>query len=488
MSRVLTKLQDIARSAKHSNPAINPPHIGGTPWLSSTQYPLPGAHPSMTVGNGGNAYALVQPGTSASSGGPTGTSPGLITDGTCKWAYAGPVQAPSISSSNTLPTFTGSSVNYFADGQASLMRYTGGKTSFLSFQEAKFPSVYLGQGNAGACFGNFCSLSNYGATISLMTDAAIIVFATAHGATGNCFRVIVDGRYVSLNQTQIDTSSGFSAYNIVDFTSWGGHHRGQVHRIDFEFPGGGIGFHGIYASSTDTIMPLPDSEFLHPVFFGDSFSSIGQTTYVRGTYGDYTARNLGLPGAAMSGILGTGLIGQGPSNAYPRFFDPELNSPRITDIAGYDFSVVMGGANDLGNSPGDISAAATRFVRGAREAMKESGDPQTPIFFFGQNSPQVSGGSLTTLLQAEDALRVGLEAAHDPMLAFIPMTRRMQPYFTGNGNTASPNGSGNSDYYITSGHPNDAGSAYLGKRVAADILESAARMQAGHSGTVCLNL
>lgn len=54
-------------------------------WASSTDYDVP----HMLVENdSGKVYELVTPGTSAGSGGPTGTSSG-ITDGTCEWNYVG---------------------------------------------------------------------------------------------------------------------------------------------------------------------------------------------------------------------------------------------------------------------------------------------------------------------------------------------------------------------------------------------------------------
>ena len=54
-------------------------------WVISTAYTRAGD----TVVNGANVYYLVTPGTSAASGGPTGTGTG-IADGTCVWNYLGP--------------------------------------------------------------------------------------------------------------------------------------------------------------------------------------------------------------------------------------------------------------------------------------------------------------------------------------------------------------------------------------------------------------
>lgn len=55
---------------------------GAPNWTASKSYPTAGKQ----VTNGSNVYTLVTPGTSASSGGPTGTG-SSITDGTCVWAF-----------------------------------------------------------------------------------------------------------------------------------------------------------------------------------------------------------------------------------------------------------------------------------------------------------------------------------------------------------------------------------------------------------------
>jgi hypothetical protein len=56
---------------------------GETDWQASTEYAL-----RTFVINGANRYELVTAGTSAASGGPTGTS-NEITDGTCVWCWRG---------------------------------------------------------------------------------------------------------------------------------------------------------------------------------------------------------------------------------------------------------------------------------------------------------------------------------------------------------------------------------------------------------------
>lgn len=56
------------------------------PWTASKAYVV-----GRQVHNGGNVYRCTTAGTSASSGGPTGTGTG-INDGTAVWSYLGPVE------------------------------------------------------------------------------------------------------------------------------------------------------------------------------------------------------------------------------------------------------------------------------------------------------------------------------------------------------------------------------------------------------------
>lgn len=60
----------------------------GQNWAASTVYPLN----KHVINDGGKVYVCTTAGTSAGSGGPTGTGSG-ITDGTCVWNYVGVVDA-----------------------------------------------------------------------------------------------------------------------------------------------------------------------------------------------------------------------------------------------------------------------------------------------------------------------------------------------------------------------------------------------------------
>lgn len=69
-----------------SNTVTTDPSLTQAAWAASTAYTL-----GTQVTNGGRVYACVAAGTSAGSGGPTGTT-NAITDGTVTWTYMGQVQ------------------------------------------------------------------------------------------------------------------------------------------------------------------------------------------------------------------------------------------------------------------------------------------------------------------------------------------------------------------------------------------------------------
>jgi hypothetical protein len=81
-----------AKMKANSVPSGAPPGTYGVPWALSTAYAV-----SQKVQHGSNIYVCTVAGTSASSGGPTGTGTG-ITDGSCTWNF---------SASGASPTSTG---------------------------------------------------------------------------------------------------------------------------------------------------------------------------------------------------------------------------------------------------------------------------------------------------------------------------------------------------------------------------------------------
>ena len=80
-----TKLRRLAKSAYIRDPWVKRPMVTATPWQPSTTYII-----GNVVVNGGNNYVCLVSGTSAASGGPTGTSSNTLkTDNTASWTYFG---------------------------------------------------------------------------------------------------------------------------------------------------------------------------------------------------------------------------------------------------------------------------------------------------------------------------------------------------------------------------------------------------------------
>lgn len=79
----------------------------GTAWVASTAYTV-----GLRVVNVGNVYQCTTAGTSAASGGPTGTS-SAITDGTVTWSYLGANGGAVVDVDATLSTVPSASQIFF---------------------------------------------------------------------------------------------------------------------------------------------------------------------------------------------------------------------------------------------------------------------------------------------------------------------------------------------------------------------------------------
>lgn len=118
-----------------------------TAWVASTAYTL-----GQQVTNGGNVYACVQAGTSAGSGGPTGTS-NAITDNTAKWTYMGVYVAPAYPAISPTVTTSASPIaglNYYRPAIAQIMSAQRASPLFTGSGYAVGDTVTLATGNGTA--------------------------------------------------------------------------------------------------------------------------------------------------------------------------------------------------------------------------------------------------------------------------------------------------------------------------------------------------
>lgn len=89
ISLIKQKIRNTSSSSFVSNSVINTPWFKPPTWVASTQYYMG----QVVVGlDGVNTYICRDAGTSASSGGPTGSGYSIISDGTCTWYWKGKVR------------------------------------------------------------------------------------------------------------------------------------------------------------------------------------------------------------------------------------------------------------------------------------------------------------------------------------------------------------------------------------------------------------
>lgn len=449
------QLNRLADAAAVSNPLINPPLIGGTAWAASTAYVT-----GNIVGNGAYSYICKTSGTSAGSGGPTGTGVS-ITDGSVVWDFYALQTAPVI---NAFTTSTGLSspvtTSYF--GSPTSFHLLGGVP--ISF----FGSVVGGtvsnginiNGNVQNGTTTTTGISNFGTSIKFSTDSPKFELIFNSGST---WRLIVNGQYVTLNQTSVGSSGGLY-YNIIDWTNSGGR-VAREYTVEFGNTAGAVSsFYGVNTLATDTPpFSVTNNDAVRAIFLGDSITATQLGTINRASYGDVACKLLGWDDCWMSGIGGEGYItvGNGGSPNIPQRISPPYNDVVQQNP---DVVVVAVGVNDGSNSVALIQAAVQRtFI------ILRFGLPNTLFIVLGPWF--LSPSAVPQLLTAEAAIQAGLKAA-DPLYGtrsfFIPNIT--QSWMFGSGTAGSPTGDGNADFYMSSEpHPNDAGHAYYGRRLANQI-------------------
>lgn len=188
------------------------------------------------------------------------------------------------------------------------------------------------------------------------------------------------------------------------------------------------------------------------IVLGDSWT---QAYPIRTPFEGYVqvmARDLGLADAWASGIGGTGFVNPGQYIT----FGQRLRS----DVLKYHprTVIVAGGANDITIPLAQLDLAAGSVFRRIRRAM-----PHARLVATGPWIPH--GQTWPGLFQHADVVRRAVEANGG---TFIDTTQ----WITGTGSTLAPRGDGgNADSLIGERrHPNAAGYAYIGHRLAAALM------------------
>ena len=299
-------------------------------------------------------------------------------------------------------------------------------------------------------------------SFSFGTDATAFQLRLNYQSAGH-LRLWVDGRKLTdLMQPIPGTTPGNTHLLTVTL----GVSKPRLIRFDCSV----MPFGGIYLPPT-AVMWKPPQPQKRAMVLGDSLSggSAMNTALGAGTWFNRAMQLLGYEDSWQEGIGGTGYITPGTAVVFQDRVSVDV-TPWAPDVL-----FIWGGYNDNGGSQPAIDTAADLLYSTIETAL-----PNAEIFVIGCWSPTGSPGSGIT--NTDNTLRLSAAAAGIPFIS--PVTGSIYntagtlvathgPWITGTGNTSSPTGSGNADIYIGSDgvHPNDAGHAYIARRVYAAVKE-----------------
>jgi lysophospholipase L1-like esterase len=474
-------------AARNNNPLSRPPLIGSKPWVVLT-----GAWPASTAvavgalySNGGNVYQVISPGTTAASGGPTGTNPtadltdgtahwayygyaigdqvsnggwvfevttaGLpattgtgptpasLTDGTITWALVGKQTAPVVTTSNATDAaltklYATTALPSPLDG-GGVWRYAGGVPTVKNSAGIGLPSVnvYPASGNfVNAGVLNTNTILQRGTT--LCEDSKLELKFTY--ATGGAFRLIVDGQYVSM--TPIVIGNGFPGYIKLDWTNAGGRKRREV---TYEFASGILA--GARVNPTGSLSYPAETDNFSVAHIGDSRTTATGATYsgIDSTHALFT-HLAGLPDATIIGIGGTGVIAPSTSTPYIGHVPDDL--ARLHAFRPLGLIVLESTSNDAASTLTEIRAAVTALLQAIRAVY-----PTVPIIVTGWACPNTFGANLTLWTDIENTWKAAVTAqiaTGDKNIRWIPgVSDQNGPWIYGTGKVGATTGDGNAD-------------------------------------------
>jgi len=277
-----------------------------------------------------------------------------------------------------------------------------------------------------------------------------------NSTTGSLFRIIVDGQYTKLPTTSF--SAAGNGFVTLDFTAVGGRKpRNIIIEAMKECSFGQT----VAVSSTETVQK-PGGAARKMYVLADSFG-VGNATMVFNCFPGYLGDLLGIRNVWNGGVPGTGWVADASGTALKA-------RDRIQDVVDCapDLLLITMGYNDT--ALGTMTALQAEVALTLRTIRSRSVLSDTLIILcpFGGNHI-----AATQSIPVENAIQAAAASLGDPGIYFIPSTGGPNgPWFTGTGCTATPNGTGNCDIYISSDntHPNDAGHAYLAGRLADEIM------------------
>jgi lysophospholipase L1-like esterase len=342
----------------------------------------------------------------------------------------------------TAPVETGASYPY--SGPLPGVWRSNGGTPLLSSSAWRFYSAVIGA-TGGTIGQNNGRNANFW-RIAVEMNARYLTLRLFPSALP--YRLIVDGRYVSVAGTVLGVTSGTTLQHLLlDFGARAPRRvvlEGQYSQ----------GFAGGFCEATGQLR-RPDDDAPALAFLGDSYV-FGSSASVMGdgvvpVMGDWMGARV-----HASGSGGTGWAT--PTNL--RFDERIAAGDLALGEAAPDLICLMASINDRARDMAVVRANAATGLRAARVRY-----PAVPIVVFGC-LPAATGG---TTLACEQAVQAAVAQVADPQVAFVPVTGDATgAWVTGTGRIGAASGTGTSDWATVSDgiHPGDEGCAHIGRRYA----------------------
>ena len=282
-----------------------------------------------------------------------------------------------------------------------------------------------------------------------VTDAPALVVHTSYTSAMASYHVYVDDVFVG---TQTGTS-GEHNYWTLTFPS-----RRVRKILLLPDTGNYNGFFGVYTSALDRVAAPPTPPNLRVVWSGDSFCEGAAAGVWINAYAALVSRQLGFRDAWNVAMGGTGLLKKGLAGDRPNYRE------RIADIvaANPDLLIFNFSVNDSDQVASALATELTTYLLALRTAL-----PDMWILISGVAAASL--GPTQNVIDGESACAAAIATLGDPKIAFVPVsTDTAGPWIFGTGRIGATNGSGNSDFYISSDgtHPGPDGYAYLTARLA----------------------
>ena len=447
------------------HPALQP----AANWAASTVY-----YYGQAVTNGVNTYLSCgnsttpgagTSGTSAASGGPTGTGDGVVTDGSVLWYYAGlaptaVTEAPTITVSTTNPSatyptlFSPVGVSGFAN------TYNFKNNSFFITKGGPSISQATSSVANGYWYTSPSGVGQQPAEIEFVTDAPSFVIAS-YCVLGYGWTIFIDD--VLANPGVImPTTGATNNYFKIAFTE---RKQRKISILTDGSSGAPCTFAGVYLdNASKCYAPLTNIIKAHAV--GDSMEAgSGYYPILRShTFFRRMAGLLGIESMSIDGFGGTGFVNPGAGTIYG-------SSQRVANAVSMSPQLLMfrTSQNDISYTPTQITSAMLLTLQAYRAAL-----PNAPIFLFGcwgVNNNSATAAS-ANMLALENASYAAFQSFNDANSYWIPNNLDTNgPWMTGNGKNGSTTGIGNADAYVApdGAHTSWSGGIYLAQRMASAV-------------------